>query len=186
MYKGYWKTTEEKWQNGSVWWVASRRNKITRFLRRYHSWSSNQPLKPLSLSLSLLSSSLIMEKPRPRLLLLLVFFIYGVSPVISDGSDHRYKVGDDVPLYANKVGPFHNPRSVANLYSDLISASLAPLLWFLIPILVSRIRIVIVAMVDWISQQWMLIGSVKPNRLWSAILDFVFNRIGSFLSWGES
>jgi hypothetical protein len=30
-----------------------------------------------------------------------------------DGSDHRYKEGDRVPLYANKVGPFHNPR-----YSD--------------------------------------------------------------------
>lgn len=24
--------------------------------------------------------------------------------------DHRYKDGDHVPLYANKVGPFHNPR----------------------------------------------------------------------------
>ena len=28
----------------------------------------------------------------------------------ADGSDHRYKEGDHVPLYANKVGPFHNPR----------------------------------------------------------------------------
>lgn len=28
----------------------------------------------------------------------------------ADGSDHRYKEGDRVPLYANKVGPFHNPR----------------------------------------------------------------------------
>lgn len=28
----------------------------------------------------------------------------------ADGSDHRYKAGDRVPLYANKVGPFHNPR----------------------------------------------------------------------------
>lgn len=30
--------------------------------------------------------------------------------VEADGSDHRYKEGDHVPLYANKVGPFHNPR----------------------------------------------------------------------------
>lgn len=30
--------------------------------------------------------------------------------VRSDASDHKYKVGDPVPLYANKVGPFHNPR----------------------------------------------------------------------------
>ncbi|CAL9760729.1 unnamed protein product, partial [Musa acuminata subsp. burmannicoides] len=27
----------------------------------------------------------------------------------ADGSNHRYKEGDRVPLYANKVGPFHNP-----------------------------------------------------------------------------
>lgn len=24
--------------------------------------------------------------------------------------DHRYKMHDSVPLFANKVGPFHNPR----------------------------------------------------------------------------
>jgi hypothetical protein len=33
----------------------------------------------------------------------------------ADGSDHKYKEGDHVPLYANKVGPFHNPRY--NTYS---------------------------------------------------------------------
>jgi major membrane immunogen (membrane-anchored lipoprotein) len=32
------------------------------------------------------------------------------TQVRSDASDHRYKEGDPVPLYANKVGPFHNPR----------------------------------------------------------------------------
>lgn len=35
---------------------------------------------------------------------------FGVDRVVSDASDHRYKAGDPVPLYANKVGPFHNPR----------------------------------------------------------------------------
>eukprot|EP00976_Prorocentrum_cordatum_P111387 1195358-Prorocentrum_minimum.AAC.9 len=25
-------------------------------------------------------------------------------------SDHKYKSHEKVPLYANKVGPFHNPR----------------------------------------------------------------------------
>ena len=39
-----------------------------------------------------------------------VVFVCGVSRVSSDASDHRYKEGDLVPLYANKVGPFHNPR----------------------------------------------------------------------------
>ncbi|KAL0797809.1 hypothetical protein Bca101_052983 [Brassica carinata] len=36
----------------------------------------------------------------------------------SDASDHRYKEGDTVPLYANKVGPFHNPSETYR-YFDL-------------------------------------------------------------------
>lgn len=36
---------------------------------------------------------------------------FSISHVTSDASDHRYKEGDSVPFYANKVGPFHNPRS---------------------------------------------------------------------------
>lgn len=48
--------------------------------------------------------------------------------VRSDASDHRYKEGDPVPLYANKVGPFHNPRYVAthHPFSDLLSISSFP------------------------------------------------------------
>ncbi|KAF4369481.1 hypothetical protein G4B88_016421 [Cannabis sativa] len=38
--------------------------------------------------------------------------------VTSDGSDHRYKDNDVVPLYANKVGPFHNPSETYR-YFDL-------------------------------------------------------------------
>lgn len=40
----------------------------------------------------------------------LVFLLFGAVKVRSDSSDHRYKSGEEVPLYANKVGPFHNPR----------------------------------------------------------------------------
>ena len=29
--------------------------------------------------------------------------------------NHRYKAGEEVPLYANKVGPFHNPRCVLSV-----------------------------------------------------------------------
>ncbi|CAN6465660.1 unnamed protein product [Victoria cruziana] len=36
----------------------------------------------------------------------------------SDASDHRYKPGDPVPLYVNKVGPFHNPSETYR-YFDL-------------------------------------------------------------------
>ncbi len=32
------------------------------------------------------------------------------SLVRSDAIDHHYKAGDLVPLYANKVGPYNNPR----------------------------------------------------------------------------
>lgn len=43
-----------------------------------------------------------------------VFFavvaLFLTVPERSDASNHRYKEGDAVPLYANKVGPFHNPR----------------------------------------------------------------------------
>jgi len=46
----------------------------------------------------------------------------------ADGSDHRYKEGDRVPLYANKVGPFHNPSETYRYY-DLPFC--APGLYFL-------------------------------------------------------
>lgn len=36
------------------------------------------------------------------------------SQVRSDVSHHKYEKGDHVPLYANKVGPFHNPRYRVN------------------------------------------------------------------------
>lgn len=38
--------------------------------------------------------------------LLLVFRIQEVR----SGADHKYKEKEEVPIYANKVGPFHNPR----------------------------------------------------------------------------
>ncbi|CAM8876458.1 unnamed protein product [Rhodiola kirilowii] len=43
---------------------------------------------------------------------------FGVLHVSADASDHRYKAGDSVPLYANKVGPFHNPSETYR-YFDL-------------------------------------------------------------------
>jgi hypothetical protein len=42
--------------------------------------------------------------------LLVLLALTAASGVTADGSDHRYKAGEAVPLYANKVGPFHNPR----------------------------------------------------------------------------
>ncbi|KAM1129796.1 hypothetical protein EV1_039125 [Malus domestica] len=47
-----------------------------------------------------------------------LLILSGADLVRSDGSDHRYKEGDFVPLYANKVGPFHNPSETYR-YFDL-------------------------------------------------------------------
>ncbi|CAH8353791.1 unnamed protein product [Eruca vesicaria subsp. sativa] len=56
----------------------------------------------------------------PTMLLFLVgaLIFSGSGVVRSDASDHRYKEGDTVPLYANKVGPFHNPSETYR-YFDL-------------------------------------------------------------------
>ncbi|XP_022638975.1 transmembrane 9 superfamily member 2 isoform X2 [Vigna radiata var. radiata] len=52
------------------------------------------------------------------LVLAILISFHGTILVRSDGSDHRYKEGDPVPLYANKVGPFHNPSETYR-YFDL-------------------------------------------------------------------
>ncbi|WOK92723.1 transmembrane 9 superfamily member 2-like [Canna indica] len=49
------------------------------------------------------------------LLLLLLALACGLRAG-ADGSDHRYEAGDRVPLYANKVGPFHNPSETYRFY----------------------------------------------------------------------
>ena len=77
-------------------------------------------LHSLSLSLSSISLPYKGEKKKKKkrkkkkmkmgLVAMAILFLYMSSGVKSDGSDHKYKSGDPVPLYANKVGPFHNPR----------------------------------------------------------------------------
>ncbi|KAF2316652.1 hypothetical protein GH714_041993 [Hevea brasiliensis] len=59
-----------------------------------------------------------MNNPLTTLLFLAVLVASSVTHVRSDASDHRYKDGDPVPLYANKVGPFHNPSETYR-YFDL-------------------------------------------------------------------
>lgn len=50
-----------------------------------------------------------MEKP--VVILIFTTVIMSLECLVqSDASTHRYKSGDDVPFYANKVGPFSNPR----------------------------------------------------------------------------
>nr|AAF63170.1 T5E21.15 [Arabidopsis thaliana] len=59
-----------------------------------------------------------MRTPTTILLLVGAILFSGAGYVRSDASDHRYKEGDTVPLYANKVGPFHNPSETYR-YFDL-------------------------------------------------------------------
>ncbi|KAG0485428.1 hypothetical protein HPP92_009507 [Vanilla planifolia] len=54
----------------------------------------------------------------PVALMLSFLLCLGIVGVVSDAYDHRYKQEDVVPLYANKVGPFHNPSETYR-YFDL-------------------------------------------------------------------
>ncbi|GMI85518.1 hypothetical protein like AT5G37310 [Hibiscus trionum] len=66
-----------------------------------------------------------MERIMACLVAMAVATLCGVSQVRSSSSDHRYKAGDDVPLYANKVGPYHNPSETYR-YFDFPFCSSAP------------------------------------------------------------
>ncbi|CAA7403835.1 unnamed protein product [Spirodela intermedia] len=56
---------------------------------------------------------------------LLAFLLLCGSKAGADGSDHKYREGDLVPFYANKVGPFHNPSETYRYY-DLPFCSPGP------------------------------------------------------------
>ncbi|KAK4484101.1 hypothetical protein RD792_011321 [Penstemon davidsonii] len=61
-----------------------------------------------------------MEKPSDVTFILVLsislYLLTIIRGVQSDASDHRYHAGDPVPLYANKVGPFHNPSETYRYY----------------------------------------------------------------------
>ncbi|GAA0138755.1 transporter [Lithospermum erythrorhizon] len=59
-----------------------------------------------------------MALPLELTLLIILFVCIFVKHARSDAADHRYEPGDPVPLYANKVGPFHNPSETYR-YFDL-------------------------------------------------------------------
>ncbi|KAE8708045.1 Transmembrane 9 superfamily member 3 [Hibiscus syriacus] len=66
-----------------------------------------------------------MERITACLVAMAVVTFCAVPQVRSSSSDHRYKAGDDVPLYANKVGPYHNPSETYR-YFDFPFCSSAP------------------------------------------------------------
>ncbi|KAM7529432.1 hypothetical protein LguiB_032842 [Lonicera macranthoides] len=53
-----------------------------------------------------------------RLFVATLLVICSGNQVRSDSSNHKYKAGDQVPLYVNKVGPFQNPSETYR-YFDL-------------------------------------------------------------------
>lgn len=48
--------------------------------------------------------------------LFFLLVICGCQLVIANPSDHKYRTGDPVPLYANKVGPYQNPSETYQYY----------------------------------------------------------------------
>ncbi|GLT57678.1 hypothetical protein SLA2020_306320 [Shorea laevis] len=66
-----------------------------------------------------------MVKMRPWVVAVAIVALCGVTQVRSSASDHRYKARDEVPLYANKVGPFHNPSETYR-YFDFPFCSSGP------------------------------------------------------------
>ncbi|KAJ0964419.1 hypothetical protein J5N97_029541 [Dioscorea zingiberensis] len=57
-----------------------------------------------------------MGRMREGVLMVVVLALVCALGVKGDASDHRYKEGERVPLYANKVGPFHNPSETYRYY----------------------------------------------------------------------
>ncbi|KAF6165948.1 hypothetical protein GIB67_012845 [Kingdonia uniflora] len=49
------------------------------------------------------------EKVQKGVFIIVLALVISVRPVVTSSADHRYSVGDNVPLYANKVGPLNNP-----------------------------------------------------------------------------
>ncbi|KAF7823233.1 transmembrane 9 superfamily member 5 [Senna tora] len=57
------------------------------------------------------------EVPEVLLLLLLCAIVtLSLPPVSASAADHRYNVGDRVPLFVNKVGPLNNPSETYEYY----------------------------------------------------------------------
>ncbi|KAK6921583.1 Nonaspanin (TM9SF) [Dillenia turbinata] len=58
-----------------------------------------------------------MEKSKASLVVVAMMVLcFLCTQVRSDASNQRYKSGDPVPLYANKVGPFHNPSETYRFF----------------------------------------------------------------------
>lgn len=57
-----------------------------------------------------------MAKPHHLILLLLLFTTLQSSSVTASTSNHIYNVGDIVPFFVNKVGPFNNPSETYEYY----------------------------------------------------------------------
>lgn len=54
---------------------------------------------------------MVVETHRLNLLFALLLIVSpGNRRAAASPEDHRYNVGDPVPLFANKVGPLRNPR----------------------------------------------------------------------------
>lgn len=61
----------------------------------------------------MLQGKMASSSPVLATVLVVVLVLVGSgAEVAASASDHKYKEKDKVPLYANKIGPFNNPRLV--------------------------------------------------------------------------
>ncbi|CAI9272127.1 unnamed protein product [Lactuca saligna] len=51
-----------------------------------------------------------------RWLVVALLLVFRIQEVRSGASDHKYKEKEEVPIYANKVGPFHNPSETYRFF----------------------------------------------------------------------
>lgn len=103
--------------------------------------------------------------------------------VKSSPSDHRYNVGDEVPLFVNKVGPLNNPRLVPHYFFVFVEFwSNTPCLTMIqVGICISCIYLVVVIVWQWdIPILWL---AFLHSRLGYMPIDSLLALLHLLLTW---
>lgn len=107
----------------------------------------------LFLHLDPLMGRMISELVVPFQLLLMV------ALSLASPNDHRYNIGDEVPLFVNKVGPLNNPRYPSNWFFFLLS------LWHFLLRNVVKISVLYTVEILLIAENVFLSPQVDPGCL---------------------
>lgn len=82
-----------------------------------------------------------------------------VALSLASPNDHRYNIGDEVPLFVNKVGPLNNPRYPSNWFFFLLS------LWHFLLRNVVKISVLYTVEILLIAENVFLSPQVDPGCL---------------------